>query len=653
MMCDIKKRANFVRLVNYTNNPKKARLIDSKDVRLDSNTTIAASMQGQADDKPGRKLANPVYHISLNFAHEDTPKLTDGLMAEIARKYMRRMEIANTQYIVYRHTDTAHPHLHIVATRVDNNGNTISDSNDNRRSTRICRQLTQEYGLHIANGKDKVRRDRLLGKDRVRYRIYDVAKAAMQECRSWSELDKTLNRQGIQIRFRYNTSCGRIIGISFTADGCTFSGSKIDRTMSFYSLDRRLGGCLLEAKEQRISTDSEQYRQRFAELAQSGRLVAPMFEISNSKADAPQSATSYTEGENGHILSWDSGIVGDGNATDATATVGNIIQITVATFIELAVQPHQVRISSGGGGGNDRGGWNDKDRDRNQKRLQTTTQTMKTSKQDIHDLLAAIANDVEEIKAQFSGAAGADAAGKTNAISNDVAVGNNSAASNPDYIIAEINRLLKPIADVCSKLPDRIKSYYTQLLLRIPQDLREELIRENDTRKRKVQSTVEDKIDNILTMVVAVYDRLNQIEYARQPDTPKSKQSGQIAALWETGKYGIITWLKSAWSSMRRFYAKRPNRWYRNPYILCAVIVCIVYFTLSIFSWQQWHYYRAENTRLHLTADKYSIDSIIILRSIPKQLSPSPHMNILLCPKVQMQQSIYLERTQMQLQSEQ
>ena len=31
---------------------------------------------------------------------------------------------------------------------------------------------------------------------------------------------------------------------------------------------------------------------------------------------------------------------------------------------------------------------------------------MKTSKQDIHELLAAIANDVEEIKAQLSGTAG-------------------------------------------------------------------------------------------------------------------------------------------------------------------------------------------------------------------------------------------------------
>ena len=135
---------------------------------------------------------------------------------------------------------------------------------------------------------------------------------------------------------------------------------------------------------------------------------------------------------------------------------------------------------------------------------------MKTSKQDIHDLLAAIANDVEEIKAQLGGAAGttasadAGAAGKDNAISNDVAVGNGSTTANPDRIIAETQRLLEPIVDVCGKLPGRMKSYSAQLLLRIPQDLREELTRDNDVRKCKGQPTVEDKIDSSLTLLVSM-----------------------------------------------------------------------------------------------------------------------------------------------------
>ena len=109
---------------------------------------------------------------------------------------------------------------------------------------------------------------------------------------------------------------------------------------------------MLEDNERRISADSEQYRQRFAELAQSGRLVAPRFGNDSAEANARQPAASYTENGNS----------GAGSAADA---VGNIIQITVATFVELAVQPHQVRISSGGGGGSDRGGWNDKDKEKN------------------------------------------------------------------------------------------------------------------------------------------------------------------------------------------------------------------------------------------------------------------------------------------------
>ena len=127
-MGDLKKRASFARVVNYVNNPKKARLIDSKDVRLDDNATIARSMQGQADDKPGRKLKNPVYHISLDFAHEDAPKLTDGKMVQFAQEYIREMKITDTQYIIVRHQDREHPHVHIVFNRIDTPCKTTSSS---------------------------------------------------------------------------------------------------------------------------------------------------------------------------------------------------------------------------------------------------------------------------------------------------------------------------------------------------------------------------------------------------------------------------------------------------------------------------------------------------------------------------------------------
>lgn len=258
---------------------------------------------------------------------------------------------------------------------------------------------------------------------------------------------------------------------------------------------------------------------------------------------------------------------------------------------------------------------------------------MKTTKQDFQDLLSQLAADIEDIKAMLNGAAtgtATGAAGKANAISNDVsasnpavtdygAICNGSAISNPDLTIAEVKRLLEPIARTCGKLPIRIKFYHSQLLLHIICDLREELNRDNDTRKRKGLPTVEDKIDNSLTLLVSIYDRLNQLEDAMMPNTPQLGQTGRIqSANGKSAKSGIIARLQSSWSGVKRLCSKRPAHWYRNPYILCIIIIYLLYFGLSIFNWQQWHHYRDENTRLRLAADKYRIDSIIIREIYPQ-----------------------------------
>ena len=346
MMGDLKKRASFARVVNYVNNPKKARLIDSKDVRLDDNATIARSMQGQADDKPGRKLTNPVYHISLDFAHEDASKLTDAMMVEIAREYMRRMGITNTQYIVSRHTDTEHQHLHIVANRVDNDGNTISDSNDKARNVKICKALTREYGLHFSKGKMNVKRDRLRGKDKVKYQIYDAVKAALPRCNSWSDLCDRLAKQGIGVHFKYDRSKGKILGVSFTKNELSFSGSRIDRSMGFYKLDRLFGNHIAEGMKWHPYIPDKSFAVQTSPIIQS-------VVTSSHVADTFIGRQSPT------------GEATDGNGSTSAESGSNIIQVTIGALMELCLQPHQVKVSSGGGGGGNESGWGENDKEKN------------------------------------------------------------------------------------------------------------------------------------------------------------------------------------------------------------------------------------------------------------------------------------------------
>lgn len=345
MMGDLKKRASFAKLVNYVNNPKKARLIDSKDVRLDSNTTITASMQGQADDKPGRKLKNPVYHISLDFAHEDTPKLTDALMVEIAREYMRRMGITDTQYIVCRHTDTEHQHLHIVANRVDNNGNTISDRNDAVRNVAVCKALTREYGLHFAKGKVNVKRDRLRGKDKVKYQIHDAIKAALPRCNSWSDLCDRLAKQGIETNFKFDRRNGNIVGVSFTKDGLSFSGSRIDRSMGFYKLDKMLGGCIAEGMEWQPRVPDNGFGGQVQPTLQS---IAVDSHPANTFIGQPIPSGTET----------------DANGGTPVESEPNIVQVTIGVLMELCVQPHQAKAASGGGGGGNDTGWGENENEK-------------------------------------------------------------------------------------------------------------------------------------------------------------------------------------------------------------------------------------------------------------------------------------------------
>ena len=346
MMGDLKKRASFARVVNYVNNPKKARLIDSKDVRLVDNTTIARSMQGQADDKPGRKLKNPVYHISLDFSHEDAPKLTDDLMVEIAREYMRRMGIVDTQYIVCRHTDREHQHLHIVANRVDNDGNAISVSNDHVRNVKICKALTREYGLHFSKGKMNVKRDRLRGKDKVKYQIYDAIKAALPHCNNWSDLCDKLVKQGIGVNFRYDRRNGKILGVSFMKDEISFSGSRIDRSMSFYKLDRLFGSRIAEGME---------WQPRMSDNGLDGRTQPPRQNTTSDShvADTFVGQPSPTKTET------------DGNGGTSAESGSNIVQVTIGALMELCIQPHQAKVSSGGGGGGNESGWGDNDNEKN------------------------------------------------------------------------------------------------------------------------------------------------------------------------------------------------------------------------------------------------------------------------------------------------
>ncbi|HEY4195339.1 MAG TPA: relaxase/mobilization nuclease domain-containing protein [Mucilaginibacter sp.] len=63
-------------------------------------------------------------HISLNFANGE--HLADDILNAIVSDYMNGVGFTGQPYLVYRHEDAGHPHIHIVTTNIKRDGERIS-----------------------------------------------------------------------------------------------------------------------------------------------------------------------------------------------------------------------------------------------------------------------------------------------------------------------------------------------------------------------------------------------------------------------------------------------------------------------------------------------------------------------------------------------
>ena len=340
MIAQISTGEGFGGLVNYANDiaKKNTVIIASYGVNLSSNATITASFKAQAKARP--TLQKFVGHISLSFSPEDLEKLDDKKIAEIAKEYMRRMGIKNTQYVIFRHFDQPHPHIHIVYNRVDNDGNGIKGDTSYTKSVAITKALTRQYGLTFGKGKDKVRRERLKGKDAVKYRLYDAITAALKDCVTWDELRKLLATKGISLDFVRNSD-GSIRGVTFTDSKrkLTFAGSKIDRSLSFANIDKHMFRVMQfddRQDEEPLLLHQEQehsfnINDAFDISQNSGKLRHPSEDGTAEQLPTPSDGSSSGSG------------------------IGEAI-------VDVLLQPNVAHVSSGGGGGAS-GGWRDDDDD--------------------------------------------------------------------------------------------------------------------------------------------------------------------------------------------------------------------------------------------------------------------------------------------------
>ena len=85
-------------------------------------------------------------HVSLNF--DPSEKLSENKLIEIASLYMDKIGFCEQPFLVYKHEDAGHPHIHIVSTTIKEDGSRINTHNIGRnQSEKARKEIEQQYGL--------------------------------------------------------------------------------------------------------------------------------------------------------------------------------------------------------------------------------------------------------------------------------------------------------------------------------------------------------------------------------------------------------------------------------------------------------------------------------------------------------------------------
>lgn len=359
MIAKFKNRVDFTGLVSYANDiesdEKRGRLLSFQGVCVVSNETIADSFNTQLrrPDRKGRihHIGQPVKHVSISFSPEDAHLFPDNeqgdrYMAQLVDEWLRGMGITNAQYIVARHFDKAHPHCHLVYSRIALDGSVISAYNEQLRSADVCKKIKLRHGLTFGKSSgEKVNRDRLLPVQQALFDIKTAAITAADSSSSWAEFRCALETHDIEACFSINRSTGEIRGISFAKGDYRFAGSKLSKQKLTYSKLVAKFGELPNVGVRVLRTPSQEAQEEVGVLKIPSR-------------NRPVTGEEVSKTENSF-----EGVLPNSTPTESS----EVSLIPLSLIVDFLVGPTVVETTGGGGTSNDLD-WNDERRRREEAR---------------------------------------------------------------------------------------------------------------------------------------------------------------------------------------------------------------------------------------------------------------------------------------------
>jgi len=253
-------------------------------------TIVASNMGGRtqaelaAEFREIQSCANrrgdPVWHVSLaahpseQFSNQQWALFAIELINRVGRLADPQNEVGisteNNQYVVIRHHNEEHSHVHILLNRVNLQGQTCYCNWSIKTLHAACAELERDYGLlqcdhdksqrngkkqHSSMSPQVVERleaketqtgthDVVLEKERsrlsVRSFLQEAIDSATADSPSMPLLFRRLQEQGIEAKIAY-TRTGKIKGISYALEDTRFTGTLLGKHYTFQGLMKYKG----------------------------------------------------------------------------------------------------------------------------------------------------------------------------------------------------------------------------------------------------------------------------------------------------------------------------------------------------------------------------------------------------------------------------
>src|SRR5471032_1841920 len=244
MIAKAVKGRGFRGALDYDLNKEQGRVIDTN---MSGTTPRELAKEFGEVRKLRPKLGKAVLHVSLSAAPGE--HLSDEQWQQVAQRYLHGMGLENNQYLVTRHMDTEHEHIHLLVNRIRFDGGVTSDSHDYRRQEALMRAIEREFDLQSVTPSIEVQRHALTkgeieeglrtGVPSTRQRLQQLCDGAATHCHSFSEYAERLAAVGVELVPVTQLEGRKMSGLSYLLDGVTMKGSDLGKGYSPMGLAKR------------------------------------------------------------------------------------------------------------------------------------------------------------------------------------------------------------------------------------------------------------------------------------------------------------------------------------------------------------------------------------------------------------------------------